>query len=315
MTAVLTGAPQFFSTCQNVVKSLGLVLAVWSRTRLAAHWYSRPSPWSWLSFSRRPLPPERFSQFLWGSASSAFSSWRFTTLRTRQSTRARRKSLFRGRDGFFAFCSVQLVLPEYLIHFFFCVMFFCAAEWLTLCLNLPLLAYHVWRWVRNPPAAWPAAAGASLTRTSVAGTRAGPWWAPPDCTTPRPSWTPTSWPSVRKKAGVSWPSTCSPSSTISTGRKPRSPGFWKQNDTMKRVMDLPLLLLQDDLCSGELLKWTPRGNRTCMYSRRPETLILVLQHWTCWRRMISTPHSQHRLSPDPFSHFKPTSAAAFLPLH
>uniref|UniRef100_A0A3Q1F9A1 Cornichon family member 1 n=1 Tax=Acanthochromis polyacanthus TaxID=80966 RepID=A0A3Q1F9A1_9TELE len=40
-----------------------------------------------------------------------------------------------------------LVLPEYLIHFFFCVMFFCAAEWLTLCLNLPLLAYHVWRYV------------------------------------------------------------------------------------------------------------------------------------------------------------------------
>lgn len=61
-------------------------------------------------------------------------------------------------------------------------------------------------------------------------------------------------------------------------------------------MDLPLLLLQDDLCSGELLKWTPRVNRTCMYSRRPETLILVLQHWTCWRWMISTPHSQHRLS-------------------
>ncbi|TNN65596.1 Protein cornichon 1 [Liparis tanakae] len=42
-----------------------------------------------------------------------------------------------------------LVLPEYLIHFFFCVMFFCAAEWLTLSLNLPLLAYHVWR--RVPP--------------------------------------------------------------------------------------------------------------------------------------------------------------------
>uniref|UniRef100_A0A3Q2CI84 Cornichon family member 1 n=1 Tax=Cyprinodon variegatus TaxID=28743 RepID=A0A3Q2CI84_CYPVA len=34
-----------------------------------------------------------------------------------------------------------LVLPEYLIHFFFCVMFLCAAEWLTLFLNLPLLAY------------------------------------------------------------------------------------------------------------------------------------------------------------------------------
>uniref|UniRef100_A0A673A1X5 Cornichon family AMPA receptor auxiliary protein 1 n=1 Tax=Sphaeramia orbicularis TaxID=375764 RepID=A0A673A1X5_9TELE len=43
-----------------------------------------------------------------------------------------------------------LVLPEYLIHFFFCVMFFCAAEWLTLCLNLPLLAYHVWRYMSRP---------------------------------------------------------------------------------------------------------------------------------------------------------------------
>uniref|UniRef100_A0A9J8AQ11 Cornichon family member 1 n=1 Tax=Cyprinus carpio carpio TaxID=630221 RepID=A0A9J8AQ11_CYPCA len=32
-----------------------------------------------------------------------------------------------------------LVLPEYLIHVFFCVMFLCAAEWLTLGLNMPLL--------------------------------------------------------------------------------------------------------------------------------------------------------------------------------
>uniref|UniRef100_A0A8C7YXC3 Cornichon family member 1 n=1 Tax=Oryzias sinensis TaxID=183150 RepID=A0A8C7YXC3_9TELE len=44
----------------------------------------------------------------------------------------------------------HLVLPEYLIHFFFCVMFFCAAEWLTLFLNLPLLAYHVWRYMSRP---------------------------------------------------------------------------------------------------------------------------------------------------------------------
>ncbi|EHB17706.1 cornichon-like protein [Heterocephalus glaber] len=38
-----------------------------------------------------------------------------------------------------------LVLPKYLIHAFFCVMFLCAAEWLTLGLNMPLLAYHIWR--------------------------------------------------------------------------------------------------------------------------------------------------------------------------
>ncbi|KAF7201284.1 protein cornichon homolog 1 isoform X2 [Nothobranchius furzeri] len=43
-----------------------------------------------------------------------------------------------------------LVLPEYLIHFFFCVMFLCATEWLTLTLNLPLLAYHVWRYTSRP---------------------------------------------------------------------------------------------------------------------------------------------------------------------
>ncbi|XP_026704869.1 glia maturation factor beta isoform X6 [Athene cunicularia] len=41
--------------------------------------------------------------------------------------------------------ALKLVLPEYLIHAFFCVMFLCAAEWLTLGLNMPLLAYHIWR--------------------------------------------------------------------------------------------------------------------------------------------------------------------------
>ncbi|KAF7710749.1 protein cornichon homolog 1 isoform X1 [Silurus meridionalis] len=43
-----------------------------------------------------------------------------------------------------------LVLPEYLIHVFFCVMFLCAAEWLTLALNMPLLAYHVYRYMTRP---------------------------------------------------------------------------------------------------------------------------------------------------------------------
>ncbi|NXA49454.1 CNIH1 protein, partial [Nothocercus julius] len=45
---------------------------------------------------------------------------------------------------------LQLVLPEYLIHAFFCVMFLCAAEWLTLGLNMPLLAYHIWRYMSRP---------------------------------------------------------------------------------------------------------------------------------------------------------------------
>ncbi|CAI9546757.1 unnamed protein product [Staurois parvus] len=47
-------------------------------------------------------------------------------------------------------CFLQLVLPEYLIHAFFCVMFLCAAEWLTLSLNMPLLAYHIWRYMSRP---------------------------------------------------------------------------------------------------------------------------------------------------------------------
>ncbi|XP_043921737.1 protein cornichon homolog 1-like [Protopterus annectens] len=46
--------------------------------------------------------------------------------------------------------ALKLVLPEYLIHAFFCVMFLCAAEWLTLGLNMPLLAYHVWRYMSRP---------------------------------------------------------------------------------------------------------------------------------------------------------------------
>uniref|UniRef100_A0A8C8ULF8 Protein cornichon homolog 1 n=1 Tax=Peromyscus maniculatus bairdii TaxID=230844 RepID=A0A8C8ULF8_PERMB len=38
----------------------------------------------------------------------------------------------------------------YLIRAFFCVMFLCAAEWLTLGLNMPLLAYHIWRYMSRP---------------------------------------------------------------------------------------------------------------------------------------------------------------------
>ncbi|XP_048393965.1 protein cornichon homolog 1 isoform X1 [Stegostoma tigrinum] len=43
-----------------------------------------------------------------------------------------------------------LVLPEYLIHAFFCVMFLCATEWLTLGVNMPLLGYHIWRYMTRP---------------------------------------------------------------------------------------------------------------------------------------------------------------------
>uniref|UniRef100_A0A8C0IWQ1 Cornichon family AMPA receptor auxiliary protein 2 n=1 Tax=Chelonoidis abingdonii TaxID=106734 RepID=A0A8C0IWQ1_CHEAB len=48
-------------------------------------------------------------------------------------------------------CSpLQLVVPEYSIHGLFCLMFLCAAEWVTLGLNIPLLFYHLWRYFHRP---------------------------------------------------------------------------------------------------------------------------------------------------------------------
>ncbi|CAJ0944170.1 unnamed protein product [Ranitomeya imitator] len=44
----------------------------------------------------------------------------------------------------------QLVVPEYCIHGLFCLMFMCAAEWVTLGLNIPLLFYHLWRYFHRP---------------------------------------------------------------------------------------------------------------------------------------------------------------------
>ncbi|KAF3706635.1 Protein cornichon -like protein 2 [Channa argus] len=43
-----------------------------------------------------------------------------------------------------------LVVPEYSIHGLFCLMFMCAAEWVTLGLNIPLLFYHLWRFFHRP---------------------------------------------------------------------------------------------------------------------------------------------------------------------
>uniref|UniRef100_A0A8D2J734 Cornichon family AMPA receptor auxiliary protein 2 n=1 Tax=Varanus komodoensis TaxID=61221 RepID=A0A8D2J734_VARKO len=45
---------------------------------------------------------------------------------------------------------LQLVVPEYSIHGLFCLMFLCAAEWVTLGLNIPLLFYHLWRYFHRP---------------------------------------------------------------------------------------------------------------------------------------------------------------------
>ncbi|KAG2468982.1 CNIH2 protein, partial [Polypterus senegalus] len=43
-----------------------------------------------------------------------------------------------------------LVVPEYSIHGLICLMFLCAAEWVTLGLNIPLLFYHLWRYFHRP---------------------------------------------------------------------------------------------------------------------------------------------------------------------
>lgn len=44
----------------------------------------------------------------------------------------------------------QLVLPEYLLHFIFNILFLIAGEWVSLCLNIPLLAYHINRYRTRP---------------------------------------------------------------------------------------------------------------------------------------------------------------------
>jgi len=43
-----------------------------------------------------------------------------------------------------------LVLPEYLLHAFFNILFLVAGEWFSLLLNAPLIAYHVHRYLRRP---------------------------------------------------------------------------------------------------------------------------------------------------------------------
>jgi len=43
-----------------------------------------------------------------------------------------------------------LVLPEYIIHMFFNLVFLFAGEWITVLLNLPLIAYHIHRYMHRP---------------------------------------------------------------------------------------------------------------------------------------------------------------------
>lgn len=43
-----------------------------------------------------------------------------------------------------------LVLPEYGIHVFYNLLFLWAGEWITVCLNIPLIAYNVYRYMHRP---------------------------------------------------------------------------------------------------------------------------------------------------------------------
>eukprot|EP00092_Neocalanus_flemingeri_P040490 GFUD01044095.1.p1 GENE.GFUD01044095.1~~GFUD01044095.1.p1 ORF type:complete len:146 (-),score=22.62 GFUD01044095.1:98-535(-) len=43
-----------------------------------------------------------------------------------------------------------LVLPEYLLHLLFNILFLFAGEWFSLLLNVPLIAYHVHRYMHRP---------------------------------------------------------------------------------------------------------------------------------------------------------------------
>uniref|UniRef100_A0A5F9D788 Uncharacterized protein n=1 Tax=Oryctolagus cuniculus TaxID=9986 RepID=A0A5F9D788_RABIT len=57
-----------------------------------------------------------------------------------------------------AFCYMLLLLPlphsslpsEYLVHTCFCVVFLCEAEWLILGLDIPFLAFNIWRYMSRP---------------------------------------------------------------------------------------------------------------------------------------------------------------------
>lgn len=43
-----------------------------------------------------------------------------------------------------------LVLPEYILHIFFNILFLMAGEWFTLLLNFPLICYHLHRYWKRP---------------------------------------------------------------------------------------------------------------------------------------------------------------------
>jgi protein cornichon len=43
-----------------------------------------------------------------------------------------------------------LIIPEYGIHFIMNVLFLIGAEWITLLINMPLIAYHINKFLTRP---------------------------------------------------------------------------------------------------------------------------------------------------------------------
>ncbi|XP_058818585.1 protein cornichon [Topomyia yanbarensis] len=43
-----------------------------------------------------------------------------------------------------------LVIPEYTLHLLFNLLFLFAGEWFSLAMNIPLIAYHIWRYKNRP---------------------------------------------------------------------------------------------------------------------------------------------------------------------
>ncbi|KHN76046.1 Uncharacterized protein T09E8.3 [Toxocara canis] len=44
----------------------------------------------------------------------------------------------------------QLILPEYLLHLFFSLLFVLSLQWGAVCWNAPLIAYHLHRYMNRP---------------------------------------------------------------------------------------------------------------------------------------------------------------------
>lgn len=55
------------------------------------------------------------------------------------------------------FCQTmnRLVLPEYLLHAFVTLMMLLCGYWFTCLFNIPLVAYHVWRYTNRPTMSGP----------------------------------------------------------------------------------------------------------------------------------------------------------------